>query len=248
MAEILKRFFWKLWIIPNRLTKDDDTDGIAEVSTVNNTANNEEIARRIVAERSEYRHETIVNILKQRDALVRTFIKEGRSFMDENIRMAPRVKGNWFGLKPTPDYSVHTATIDAIPTNVMRSDLAEVGFQILGYKETSGIISLVTDTVTGLADGTITPNDDIRITGEKIRILDNGTDNPEIGVFFVAADGARNKVTRRLTDNNPSTVTARVPMLAPGVYTLEIVTYYTTGTVMLTSPRTIMYNLPLTVL
>ena len=248
MAENKKRFYWKLWIIPNRLTKDDETDSIAEVSTVNNTATNDDIARRIVAERSEYRLETINNILKQRDNIVRMFIKEGRSFMDENVRMAPRVKGNWYGVKPTPDYSVHIATVDTVPTNTMRNDLSEVGFDILGPKDTSGIISLVIDTVTGLADGTITPNDDIRIVGEKIRVLDNDTDDPIVGVYLVSSDGTRNKVTRRLTDNNPSTVTARVPALTAGSYTLEIVTYFSTGNVLLTSPRTIVYSLPLTVM
>ena len=247
MVNILKRFFWKLWIIPNRLTKDDDTDSIAEVSTVNNTANNDSVARRICAERSEYRQETIANILKQRDAIVRSFIQEGRSFMDENVRMAPRVKGNWYGVKPVPDYAMHTAAVDTTITNTMRSALAEVGFEVLGPKDTSGIISLVADTFTGLADGTITASEDIRITGEKIRILDNGTNDPAVGVFFVASDGKRTQVTRRLTENNPSTVIARVPALPAGAYTLEIVTYYTAGNTLLTAARTITYSLPLTV-
>ncbi len=42
------KFFWKVWLRPNLLTKDVDNDYIAEVSTSNNTQRNDDIARRII--------------------------------------------------------------------------------------------------------------------------------------------------------------------------------------------------------
>ena len=239
------RNVWKLWIMPNRLTKDDETDGIADVSTVNDTATNEDIARRIVEMGSEYNYESILHIINRRDEIEREILLSGRSFMSKNMRHAPRVKGNWYGIKPTPDYSLHLATYDTVMTNDMRNGLRGVRYEILGSKVTSGIISLVIDTSTGLSDGTITPEDDIKILGDKIRVLDNGTNDPDVGVFFIAADGKRHNVTRRLTENNPSSVIARVPLLPSGTYTLEIVTYFTPGAATLTASRAIVYGLPL---
>lgn len=66
-----KKFFWKIWLRPNFLTKDVDNDYISEVSTAGNTLHNEDIAQRIVEERSELRHETIPGILGERDTIVR---------------------------------------------------------------------------------------------------------------------------------------------------------------------------------
>ena len=241
------RNVWKLWIMPNRLTKDDETDGIADVSTVNDTATNEDIARRIVEMGSEYNYESILSIINRRDEIEREILLSGRSFTSKNMRHAPRVKGNWYGIKPTPDYSLHLATYDTVMTNDMRNGMRGVRFEVLGTKVTSGIISLVTDTFTGLSDGTITPEDDIKILGDKIRVLDNGTNDPDVGIFLVAANNIRHRVTRRLTENNPSSVIARVPILPPGTYTLEIVTYFTSGATLLSSSRTITYALPLTI-
>ncbi|MDR1073308.1 MAG: hypothetical protein LBL45_06500, partial [Treponema sp.] len=50
-----KETYWKVWLTPNRLTKDIENDFIAEVSTAGSTIRNADIAARIVAERSELR-------------------------------------------------------------------------------------------------------------------------------------------------------------------------------------------------
>ena len=56
---------------------------------------------------------------------------------------------------------------------------------------------MVTDTFTGLSNGSITPNEDILIEGDRIRI--NGADS-SVGIFFVSEDGEKvTPVTRRLT-------------------------------------------------
>ena len=247
MSEIIKKFFWKIWIIVNHLTISDGSDGIAEVSTVNETARNEDISRRIVKERSELRYDTLLSILCQRDAVVREIVQEGRSVMDENVRISPRVKGRWQGQKPAPDYATHIATVDIVPTKLFRNTLKSVGFEVLGPKMGIAIISFVADTFTGLGDGSITPNEDIRITGEKIRVVDNGSSDPNVGIFFVGSDGVRHQVTRRLTENNPKSVIARVPALTAGEYTLELVTYFSSTSVALKNIRTLVYYLPLVV-
>ena len=81
---------------------------------------------------------------------------------------------------------------------------------------------------------------DIRIDGDKIKIMPDDEDG--LGVFFVNADGDVIPVTRRLTQNDPKRLIARVPDLPAGQYTLRIVTRYTTATTLLKEPRIIEYD------
>ena len=69
------------------------------------------------------------------------------------------------------------------------------------------------------------------------------------GVFFVlrgAETETVRKVDRRLTQNNPSSIIARVPAdLEPGEYILRIVTQFSNSAVLLKEPRTLEYEQPL---
>ena len=73
---------WQVYLRPNTLTKDNDKDCIADVHLSGTTLTNEDVAQRIVSERSEYRKDTIINILNLRDNAVKAFIQECSSFRD----------------------------------------------------------------------------------------------------------------------------------------------------------------------
>ena len=73
---------WQVYLRPNALTKDNDKDCIADVHLNGATLTNEDVAQRIVSERSEYRKDTIINILNLRDNAVKAFIQECSSFRD----------------------------------------------------------------------------------------------------------------------------------------------------------------------
>jgi hypothetical protein len=242
-----KKYFWKIWLRPNLLTKDVDNDYIAEVSTAGNTLHNEDIARQIVKERSELRYETILSILSERDSVVRDAVLSGSSVQDGNIHLAPRVAGKWTGTDPTFDTKEHKITFDATPTVEFRKALdEEVGVEVLGKKADGGsVIGLVTDVFTGKTDGTITRGGDIIITGGKIRIAPDGEE--DLGVFFLDVNGERYSLAYPITENNPKRIVCRIPDLPDGVYTLEIVTRFTSGNNLLKQPRTIVYGLPLKV-
>ena len=127
----------------------------------------------------------------------------------------------------------------------MREALSHVGVEVLTVKDSGANIGLVTDTTTGLSNETITPGDDIRIDGDKIKIVGEAAG---VGVFFIANDGTEHPVTRRLTTNDPKCLLARVPSdLADGQYTLRIVTQFSNNSTLLKEPRTIEYERPLTV-
>jgi hypothetical protein len=243
-----KRFFWKIWLRINLLTKNVDNDYIAEISTVGNTLRNEDIARYIVKERSELRYETILSILNERDTVVRDTLLGGSSVQDNNLHLTPRITGRWIGTDPAYDPKEHRITLDAIPTAEFRKVLDdEVGIEILGKKTDGGaIIGLVTDVTTGKTDGLIVPGGDIIITGEKIKISPDK--DPNLGVFFVHSSGDLIPLDHPMTENNPKRILCRVPSsLDVGTYTLEIVTRFSNGKTLLKLPRTLTYELPLRV-
>jgi hypothetical protein len=239
-----RKFFWKAWLRHNLLTKDVKNDYVAEVSTIGNTLRNEDIAQHIVTGRSELRYETILSVLQERDTIVRDTLLNGSSVQDGNIHLAPRITGNWIGTDPQFDPELHKITVDAAPTAELRRALEEVGVDVLGVKADGGAhIGLVTDVNTGKTDGTISRHGDIIITGEKIKIAP--TDNPDLGIFYVTADGLDYPGEPFLTQNDPKKIICRVPNLPDGPFTLKIVTRFTSGNNLLKEPRTLTYELPL---
>ena len=232
--------YWKVWLRLNLLTKDVDNDYTASVSTVKKTLRNPDIARIIKERGSELKYETLLSILEQGDRIIREQLQHGNSVLTGCCHLAPRVTGSWLGANAKYNPAVHKITLDMTISSEMRQALKEVGVEVLGVKDDGAYIGLVTNTVTGATDGTITAGDDIRIDGDKIRIAPD--DDPRLGVFFINADGLVVPVTRRLTQNDPKRIIARVPALASGEYTLRVITRYTTATTLLKEPRTIDYD------
>lgn len=235
------KFFWKVWLRLNLLTQDVDNDYTAEVSTIGNTKRNEDIARTIIEEGSEIKYDTLLSILNQRDRIERQMVQQGSSVQTGNVRLAPRVSGSWLGSSANYDPKIHKKTLDATITTDMREALEEVGVEVLGVKESGAFIGLVTDTFTGKTDGTITANEDIMIEGDKLKIMPE--DDSSVGVFFTTEDGDMKPVTRRLTQNDPKKIIARVPELEHGrEYTLQIITRYSNSSTLLKEARTIIYE------
>ena len=240
--------FWKVWLKPNLLTKDVDNDYIAEVSTSKQTLRNEDIAQRIVDEGSEIKYDTLLSIINQHDRIIREAVCDGYSVLTGTCQFSPRVTGNWLGKSANFDPSTNKLTLDMVLSKEMRDALSTVGVEVLGVKEGGGAeIGLVTNTLDGNTDGYINPGEDILIEGTKIKIVG---DEEMCGVFFVlrgAETETIRKVDRRLTQNLPSSIIARVPAdLEPGEYTLRIVTQFTnSGSTLLKEPRTIEYDMPL---
>ena len=135
-----------------------------------------------------------------------------------------KIKGVFVNATDKFDPARHSLMFQITPGILLRRELPFVQTKMMGVKRDAIYIGLVTDTATGLEDGTITPNDDILIQGTRIRVAPDDVSDADVGIFFIAADGTVTPVTRRLTQNDPSRVIARVPVLSPGSYTLRIVT------------------------
>ena len=89
-------YYWKVWLRPNLLTKDDDNDYVAEVLTQKDTLHNENIANAIIKEGSEIKYDTLLSIIKQRDRSVREHLMMGYSLLDRrcaSTRLVSRALG-----------------------------------------------------------------------------------------------------------------------------------------------------------
>ena len=239
---------WKVWLRPFTLVENGSNDYIAEVSTAGSTIHNEEIARLILMEGSENQYQTILGILNRRDSVVTAHVLEGGTVQDHCIRIGPRVPGIWPGANARFDAATHKPSVDLTLTSEFRTALTEVSVEVLGVKDSGAFIGLVTDAATGKTDGTITPGDDIAITGDRLKVAPEG--DAAVGVFLHAnATGAVYPVTRQLVLNDPKRIFARLPALPAGEYTLKIVTRFSHGgnAQLLHAPRTIVYERPLKV-
>lgn len=237
-----KKSVWEVYLRPNTLTKDNDRDCIADVHAHAATQRNEDLAEIITKERSEFRKETIMNILNMRDKAVKDLIQDGLSFMDGLVQISPRVSGVWETENAAYDEKIHKRTVDLIPTADLRSALDAIGVKVIGAKETSARITAVTDTATGLTDGTLTIGDDILIEGEKLKV--DETDAAQ-GVFFKAANGTEYKTTRRLSVNKPAQIIARMPKEVPaGAVTVIVRTKYSGTNVPLKELRELTFQYP----
>jgi hypothetical protein len=155
------------------------------------------------------------------------------------------VAGAWAGISHTFDPEVHKITLSATPAAEMRAALEEVGVEVLGEKNSGAYIGRVTDITSGKTNGTITAGEDIVISGDKIRVFPEG--EAGIGVFFTDESGVDHPVTRKLLENIPKKLIFRVPSLAPGMYTLKVVTRFSHSKYELKEPRVITCEFPLTV-
>ena len=239
-----KKSVWEVYLRPNTLTKDNDRDCIADVYQHAETQRNADIADIIVKERTEFRPETIMNILTMRDKVVTQLLEEGLSVMDGVVQITPRVSGVWETEGAEYDEKIHKRTVDIVPTADLRDVLDAISVKVLGAKEATARITSITDTATGLKDGTITIGDDIIIEGDKLKVDEKDAAQ---GVFFKAANGTEYKTTRRLSVNKPSQIIARVPKEVPaGAVTVIVRTKYSSTAKPLKEIKEIIFGYPCT--
>ena len=231
---------WKIWLRPN-MTADNDNEYTASVNqSGKKVLRTRDIAKMIKDSGSELEQETLLKVLEQNDQIVCKQIQQGFSVLTGFCQLTPKVKGT-FAPRAKFDPEVHRLSVDIVSSAELRGMLKEVEVSILGVKDSGTFIGSVTDTATGATDGTVTAGDDILIEGDKIKIDPLGDNG--LGIFFVNVDGEATPVTRRLTQNDPQRIIARVPADLPsGQYTLRILTKYTTASILLMEPRVIEYD------
>lgn len=229
-----KTVFWQGWLIDNPLTEDPN-DFTLKVKA-SNMVTTEDIARALIAEGTEFKLETLVDILNRGDRIIREKLLSGASVGTGVFYAYPNVSGKWYTKDDPFDETAHKTGINFQLSGSLREDLKTVGVEVLGIAGTGPSPSMVTDLWTKEINSVITPGEDIQVKGRNLRI---DGDKESIGLRFIRTDDAAITTVdmRRLTINNPSLLQFRCPELTPGDYWLEITTQFSRA-VMTKEPRT----------
>lgn len=204
---------------------------------VTGTLHNPEIADRIVGKRTEYRKETIVNILELADQEKVNAIAEGKSVVDGVGQYLVNIGGSFDGEKAPFDPAIHRLGVAYTPGKLMRDTLKNVVVETRPAV-TGPIINDFVDSTTEEKNLQVTSSGPAVISGSNIKVA--GSD-PAVGIYFTPSTGEAKKVGL-LIHNNPSQVTFMVPALEDGEYTLSITTQYAAGNKTVKEPRT--YTFP----
>jgi len=159
------------------------------------------------------------------------------------------------GLFKTPgehfDPKKHTVTMRYRARDKLRRAAKKIIVVSLGLASTEGYIDEFTDASTGTVNDIIHGGESFIITGDKIKVVDDGV-NTDCGVYLELLDGPdagkRIKVTKRLIENTPSKIIGNAPVLiAPIRYRVVIVTQYNgTSNTFLKTPKTLASGFELT--
>lgn len=210
---------------------------------ITGTVRNSDVASRIVAKRTEYRQETIENILRLADEEKRLAITEGKSVVDGVGQYLLNISGvfagkkdeyksdsNKIGITFTPSLNL-TKSLDSIYVN---ADIATVG----------PMIESITDSTTGKRDSQLTPGAPAIITGNNILLKG---DAETIGVFFTPEAGGSAVKAPLIVTNTKSQIILSLPQLADGQYYLSVTTQATSNYQMVKEPRSYTFPILLTV-
>lgn len=222
-------------MVDNPLT-DDPNDFTLKVKA-GNMVTTEDIAKALQEEGCEFQLETLVDILNRGDRIVRNKLLSGYSVGTGVFYAYPSVSGVWRDKNETFDDGRHKVGVNFQLSAALREGVKQVGVEVLGVSSAGPEISGVTDTWTGELNGLITPDEVVSVKGRNIQIAGENEGN---GIRFIRVDD--NSVIavdmRRLTVNNPSSLSFRVPKLEPGDYYLEVTTQFSSSNSVLKQART----------
>ena len=248
MANLIKKIFeWLYYLTDNALTEKEG-DKIAKVKR-RKTRSMNDVANRIVKERTEFRAETILSIAKMINDAKKEFLSQGDSVNDGLFIFEPSITGAF--MKNDFDDSVHSCIINTRCTKEINDMLAQTTGTYSGHTVENGGASIdeIVDLITGLNTGEITSGKVVTLFGNKIRIIPEDGENPEDCVYITShATEQVFSPSDPLITNDPSKLVFQLPELAPGDYTLSIKTLFSTNGTDLKAPRYITFKIKLTVI
>jgi hypothetical protein len=173
----------------------------------------------------------------------------GRPYKGDYYSLHPGVHGQ---LLPGQGFDEvdHKLTFTCALNTKFRNLLKTVKVVLKGQKDFEDFakITSVQDLATNTEGTLLTIGDDIYITGERIRVIgeesEDGVEESAVGVFFVPEGAGTIVKARRINKNDPSFLHVKVPgsLVEDKLYTVRIVTRYTRGDTMLTNLRTVDYH------
>jgi hypothetical protein len=186
----------------------------------------------------------VVSVLEAEKQVICEIVEEGDAVTTELFNSFPSMPGVYEGVTDSYDPSRHQVKIHLQPGTALRA----AATRIKPKKVTGGIavitVIAVTDIKTGSVNHLITPNRNLRITGQKLK-LSGG----QAGVYFInQEDGSRTQVDPSdVALNYPGELLIVTPDLSAGIYKLEVITQYGGTGKPLKTPHSTVFDKILTV-
>lgn len=173
------------------------------------------------------------------EGMIRETVCSGYPVITDNARYSPTITGSFDSNGDPLGDSEIKCGVNIQPTDTMKKEVAQVRIVVDTTLELGGAkITRVKDLYTGATDGTVHAGDMIEITGNKIKCLN--ADGSGIGRFTLYNESESGEEITQLGYNDPSRITFMFPTgLLTGTYRLEIETYFTSGSNLLKTPRTL---------
>ena len=187
-------------------------------------------------------HTDVLAVLNGLEETVADIIKDGGTVNLPLFNTSFSISGVFDGPMDSFDSSRHRLNVNLTKGTLLRKAESEVRFAKTDAVTPQPSIVEVRDAVSGTTNEALTPGGVIQLWGSNLKIAG---DNEANGLWFVPETGDAVKATV-LVSNKPSSVIAMIPALAAGAYTLRLVTQHS-GSNLLKTPRTIVYDRTLTV-
>lgn len=225
----------------NLLTeKAGDYSGKVQIT---GTLHNSDVAQRFVKGRTEYRPETIENILNITDQIKVEMVAEGKSLVDGLGQYLLNIKGAFEGEDPKFDPQKHTLGVTYTPGRLLLKALKLISVNPRIAK-TGPVINSITDSTTGSKNGIITSSGPAVIDGSTLLLKG---DDPTVGVYFTPDGGGEAKKVQIVVMNTKSQIIISIPQLTAGQYSLSIKTQAGANYQLVKEARTYVFPILLTV-
>lgn len=143
----------------------------------------------------------------------------------------------------TFDPARHEVKVNVNAGKVLKDALQRLRVEKITVPENVPHIIEVKDSISGQVNSQITAGGVLDITGSLLKV---GGEQPDNGVYFIAADGTKHKV-ETLVENKPARLIVIIPPLPPGSYTLQVTSQFNSVSTGLKNPRTGTFGQTLTV-
>jgi hypothetical protein len=236
----------KAYLYDNALTKDNPNDYIAR------TISERSLNVKQICEAAVNRGGADVSAAAMQHA-TELFLKEmayqlcdGYSINTGYFTASTLIRGVFDSPTETFNPEKHSILFQFNQGEKLRAEIPNIEINILGVADAQAAILQVTDAKSGSVNDLLTPGRNLKINGNKIKIAGDDAAN---GIYFVdTTTQTRTPIeSGDLVTNNPSELIIIIPALPAGKYTLEVVTQYAGGMILLKEPRTAVFDKALTV-
>lgn len=211
---------------------------------ITGTVRNPDISIRIAKSRTEYRPETIENILNMADQIKIEAIAEGKCVVDNVGQYLLNLSGPIEGEKPAFNSNLHKVGITYTPGKKLLEAIKNILFKF-NLATTGPVVNSIQDATSKSINEQITSGEPAIIYGANLLIKG---DNPLNGVFFTEdKEGATPKPAKLIISNTISQITISVPVLTAGQYKQSVTTQFAANYKLTKEPRTYVFPILLTV-